>query len=55
MNGLFPQYSPLLLAAEHGHAACVSILLKKGADITVKKDGYNCLMIAAERKHRYMY
>ena len=48
------QHSPLLLAAEEGHAACVSILLKHGADVGQKsKYGYNCLMIAIERKFRY--
>lgn len=47
------QRSPLLLAAERGHATCVSILLKNGADIRQKsKYGYNCLMVATERKHR---
>ena len=55
------QNSPLLLAATYGHATCVSMLLSKGANVKEKpadsEDGYklNCLMIAAKRKHRYIY
>ena len=48
------QYSPLILAAEKGHAECVRMLLKNGANITEEKNGRNCLMIATERKYKYV-
>ena len=49
------QYSPLILAAEKGHAVCVRMLLENGANITeTTEDGRNCLMIATEKKYKYV-
>ena len=43
-----------MLASKHGHAKCVQLLLEKEADIQVVSDrGYNCLMEAIERGHKY--
>jgi len=42
-------YTPLMVAASHGHDEIVSMLLQKGADLTtVDKEGRNALQIARE-------
>ena len=48
-------HSPLMLASRHGHDKCVTLLLKKEADIGVKSErGYNCLMEAIKAGHEYV-
>lgn len=50
------QLSPLLLAAANGHTACVLLLLEHQASIYDKDEkGYNFLMKAIEKRHRYMH
>ena len=45
--------SPLMLASMGGRAKCVTLLLEKGADVSVVSGrNYNCLMEATERGHK---
>ena len=47
--------TPLLIAAERGHDGCIVQLLEAKAKPSVSDHrGYNCLMIAIERKHEYV-
>ena len=47
------QTTPLHLAAKEGHAEMVTLLLSKGADITLTDlSGRNCLDLAADHSRK---
>lgn len=49
------QTTPLHLAAERGHPEVISLLLSKGADITLTDHkGKNCLDLAVDYGHKYV-
>ena len=52
-HAMYTQDQALLLAAENGHSRCVRILLESEANVDEKSEGYNCLMKAIKKKHRY--
>lgn len=46
------RWTPLFVAASHGHAVIVDLLLKSGADVnSVDNDGYSSILIASENGH----
>ena len=45
------KYTALMLAALHGHADCVAVLLQAGAAVNVMGEGETALMLATERGH----
>lgn len=44
-------YSPAMLAAKHGHAAALQILIENGADFEETHKGFTPLMLATEHRH----
>ena len=41
-----------MLAAKHGHAKCVTVLLERNADVDVRTEqGYNCFMESIAKGH----
>ena len=44
-----------MLAAKHGHAKCVTVLLERNADVEVRTErGYNCLMESIAEGHEWV-
>ena len=51
---VFSQTTPLHLAAKEGHPEVISLLLSKGADITLTDHtGRNCLDLAVDHGRKY--
>ena len=46
---------PLMLAAKHGHAKCVKVLLERNANVDVRSEQeYNCLMESIAEGHEWV-